>query len=133
MAEIKKDILDTLGEFYGKFIEPEFKAIRGKLDEHDQKFRDILHHFDGIYARFERLETEYYSIIAAIDRTEKHLEQVEGRLGKIEAQMDGIGQKLDKEISIRQIIEKEIKDLKQRVTTLQERIEDLEKRLKSSS
>jgi predicted nucleic acid-binding Zn-ribbon protein len=47
--------------------------------------------------------------------------------------MDGIGQKLDKEISIREIIEKEIKDLKQRVSTLQERIQDLEKRLKSFS
>ncbi len=69
MAEItKKDIFDALSEFYGKVIEPEFRAIRGKLDEHDQRFRDILRHFDGIYTRFDRLETEYYSIVAAIDR-----------------------------------------------------------------
>ena len=50
MAEItKKDLFDTLTEFYGKMIEPEFKAIRGKLAEHDQKFKDILEHFDKIY------------------------------------------------------------------------------------
>jgi uncharacterized protein YlxW (UPF0749 family) len=54
-------------------------------------------------------------------------------LDKIEIRLDAIDQKLDKEISVRQMIEKEIKDLKQRLTTLQERIEDLEKRLKSFS
>jgi len=46
---------------------------------------------------------------------------------------DGIDKKLDKEISIREMIEKEIKDLKQRAAILQERIEDLEKRLKAVS
>jgi len=63
MAEItKKDIFDTLTEFYGKVIELEFRAIRTKLDEHDQKFGDIAKYFDQIYQRFERLETEYYTI-----------------------------------------------------------------------
>jgi predicted nucleic acid-binding Zn-ribbon protein len=128
MAEItKKDIFNALSEFYGKVIEPRFDRIEMRLDEHDQKFRDILNHFDEVY------KTEYYSILAAIDRMEKRFDQVEGRLDKIEVQLDGIGQKLDKEISIREIIEKEIKDLKQRVSTLQERIEDLERRLKSFS
>jgi hypothetical protein len=45
----RKDILDTLSEFYGKFIEPEFRAIQGKLEEHDQKFKDLIEHFDRIY------------------------------------------------------------------------------------
>jgi hypothetical protein len=47
--------------------------------------------------------------------------------------LNTIDKKLDEEISVRQMIGKEIKDLKRRVTTLQERIEDLEKRLKSFS
>ncbi|MGQ9648156.1 MAG: coiled-coil domain-containing protein [Thermodesulfobacteriota bacterium] len=124
MAEItKKDLFDALTEFYGKMIEPEFRAIRGKLDEHDQRFKDLLDHFDRIYTR---LETEYYTIVAAIERMEK-------RLDKVEQELTVINQKLDKEISIREIIEKEIKDLKQRVSTLQERIEELEKRLKTFS
>ena len=62
MAEItKKDIFDTLKEFYGKFIEPRFERIDKRLDEHDEKFRDILEHFDRIYTKLDRLETEYYS------------------------------------------------------------------------
>jgi len=120
MAEMaKKDIFDTLTEFYGKMIEPEFRAIRSKLDEHDETFRDLLEHFDKIYTSLDRLETEYFSMNAAMDR--------------IERWFDGINQKLDKEISIREIVEKEIKDLKQRVLTLQKRIEDLERRLKTFS
>ena len=63
MAEVtKKDILDTLGEFYGKVIEPRFDGIEKRLDGHDQKFKDILEHFDKIYTKLDRLETEYYSI-----------------------------------------------------------------------
>lgn len=38
-----------------------------------------------------------------------------------------------KEISLREILENEIKDLKERVSVMQERIEDLEKRLKTFS
>ncbi len=80
MAPItKREMVDTLGEFYGKFIEPEFKAIRSKLDEHDQKFRDLLEHFDRIYTRLDRLETEYFSptgdstLQARIEEFEKRL------------------------------------------------------------
>jgi len=54
-AMTKKDVFDALSEFYGKVIGPEFSGIRTKLDEHDQKFRDILQHFEEIYKRFERL------------------------------------------------------------------------------
>jgi len=122
----KKDMLDTLSDFYGKFIEPEFKAIRGKLDVHDQHFKDLLDHFDRIYTRFERLETEYFSITAAVGR-------IEQRLDRVEAGMEKIGGKLDLEIFSKDRLEKEIGDLKQRVSTLQDRIEDLEKRLKTFS
>jgi hypothetical protein len=60
-ATTKKDIFDTLSEFYGKIIEPEFKEIRKKLNEHDEKLRDIVEHFDRIYTKLDRLETEYLS------------------------------------------------------------------------
>ena len=125
----KEDICDALSDFYGRMIEPEFRAIRGKLEEHDQKFKDLIEHFDRIYTRLDRLETEYYSLVAAVDRIEHRLDNVEQRLGKIEVCLDGIDQKLDKEISIREIIEREIKDLKERISVLQDRIDDLEKRL----
>ena len=103
----KKDVFDVLNEFYGKVLEPRFDRIEKRLDTHDEKLRDILQHFDELYKRLERLETEYYAINAATDRIEK---------------------RLDKER-----LEGEVADLKQRVSTLQERVEDLEKRLKTFS
>jgi predicted nucleic acid-binding Zn-ribbon protein len=79
MAEItRKDLFDTLNEFYGKVLEPRFDRIEKRLDEHDQKFTDIFEHFDKIYTRFDRLETEYYSIVAAIDRVEQRFDRIEG-------------------------------------------------------
>jgi prefoldin subunit 5 len=44
-----------------------------------------------------------------------------------------INRKPDKKISIKEIIEKELKDLRQGISILQERIEELEKRLKTFS
>jgi len=53
----KKDMFDILTEFYGKVIELRFDRIEKRLDEHDEKFRDILQHFDEVYKKLERLET----------------------------------------------------------------------------
>lgn len=61
------------------------------------------------------------------------MDRIEQRLDGVERALKEINQKLDKETSIREVLETEIKDLKQRVFTLQERIEDVEKRLKTFS
>jgi hypothetical protein len=44
-----------------------------------------------------------------------------------------INRRLGKKISIKEMIEKELKDLRQGISVLQERIEELEKRLKTFS
>ena len=130
----KKDISDTFNEFFGKVIEPRFDRIESyiqkqieprfdkidkKLEESDRKFNDLLNHFDQIYNRLDRLETEYFTITAGLQRVEK--------------QLVGIEEKLDKEIAIRERLEGEISDLKQRVVVLQRKIEEIEIRLKTIS
>ena len=135
MAPItKKDLSDALTDFYGRVIEPRFDRIESyiqnqieprfdkidkKLEEHDKKFADLLAHFDQIYTRLDRLETEYYTITAGLQRLEDHMARIEG--------------KLDKEIGIREQLEKEVSDLKQRVIALQARIEEIENHLKTMS
>ena len=42
----KKDIVDSLGEFYRKVIEPRFDRIDRRLEEHDKKLSDLLSHAD---------------------------------------------------------------------------------------
>jgi len=133
-ALTKKDISDTLNELFRKQIEPRFDRIEfyiqkqieprfdnidKKLEEHDKKFNDLSSHFDQIYNRLDRLETEYFTIIAGLQRGEKQLVR--------------IGEKLDKEIAIRERLEKEVSDLKRRVVVLQRKIEEIEIRLKTIS
>ncbi len=110
---------DRIESYIQNHIEPRFDRIDKKLEEHDTKFNDLLNHFDQIYTRLDRLETEYFSITAALQRSEERLDRIEG--------------KLDKEIAIRDRLAKEIADLKQRVITLQGRIEEIENRLKTIS
>ena len=148
-ALTKEDISDTFNEFFGKVIEPRFDRIESyiqnhieprfdriesyiqnrieprfdkidkKLEEHDKKFNDLLSHFDQIYNRLDRLETEYFAITAGLQRVEKQLLTIE--------------EKLDKEITLRERLEKEVSDLKQRVNLLQREIEEIEIRLKTTS
>jgi chromosome segregation ATPase len=148
-ALTKEDISDTFNEFFGKVIEPRFDRIESyiqnqieprfdriesyvknqieprfdkidkKLEEHDKKFNDLLNHFDQIYNRLDHLETEYFAITAGLQRVEKQLLTIE--------------EKLDKEITLRERLEKEVSDLKQRVSLLQREIEEIEIRLKTTS
>ncbi len=78
----KDDLSDTLNEFFGKVIEPRFDKIDKKLEEHDRRFNDLLNHFDQIYHRLDRLETEYFTITAGLQRIEKQLNAVEEKLDK---------------------------------------------------
>jgi len=115
----KKDVSDVLVDFYGKVIETKFDRLHKRLDQDANKFADLLAHFDQIYSRLDRLETEYYTITAGLQR-------LEDRMGRIE-------EKLDKEIAIRERLEKQVLDLKQRVLALQARIEEIENHLKTMS
>lgn len=57
MAEnVRKAVADALGIFYRNHLEPRFDRIDKKLTEHDEKFGDILGHFDHLYQRVPRLE-----------------------------------------------------------------------------
>ncbi len=133
----KKDLADTLIEFYGKVIEPQFNKINEKLEGHDKKFADLFNHFDQIYHRLDRLETEYHTIISSLQRIEERLGGVEKRLDHVEIRLDGVDKrldriegKLDKEIDLKEHLEKEVADLKQRAILLQNQIEELENRIK---
>lgn len=68
MGLTKKDISESLDEFFGRQIEPRFDLIESyiqkqieprfdridkKLEEHDKRFNDLTNHFDQIYNRLE--------------------------------------------------------------------------------
>ena len=55
------------------------EELNARIDAVDQRlegFRDETHtNFDHVYGRFDRLETEYYSISAGLQRVEKRFSE----------------------------------------------------------
>ncbi len=80
-----------------------------RFDAIDEKFREVLGHFDEMYRRLERLEQEYYAIVQALRRIEALLAGEKGR---------------------RELLERSVEELKRDVAVLQARIDELEQRLR---
>ncbi|MBI2533773.1 MAG: hypothetical protein HYW03_16410 [Deltaproteobacteria bacterium] len=106
---------EQLVEFLGR----QFTEIDRRFDQIDRRFdqvdgqiaelrREMLGHFDEIYRRLERLEQEYHAITQGLRRIEAGLAGESGR---------------------REILARDLAELKQQVTALQSRIEDIEARL----
>src|SRR6185503_16446568 len=104
---------------YGQLIEflgRQFAEVDRRFDAMDRHFTQVLadlrqemvEHFDEIYRRFERLEQEYQAILQALRRIEARLADETGR---------------------REMLERDLAELKDRVAALQSRIDDLEQRL----
>ena len=109
MAE---ELWDTLLRFHREVALPQMRAeIAIPLDE----FRHETNaHFDAIYKRLDRLESEYHSLAAAVRR-------VEDRLTALEQRVEAVEQKLD-----RMALRSELLELKAQVADLEERIAELE-------
>ena len=102
-----------------ELVDRQFNHIAGRFDQVDRRFddvdgqiaelrREMLGHFDEIYRRLERLEQEYQAITQGLRRIEASLSDESGR---------------------REILARDLAELKQQVTALQSRIEDIEARL----
>ena len=84
------------------------RQVTGLRQEVAELRGEMLGHFDEVYRRLERLEQEYYAITQALRRIEAGLADDRGR---------------------REILERDLAELKQHVATLQSRIQDIEERL----
>jgi predicted nucleic acid-binding Zn-ribbon protein len=95
-----------------EFLGRQFTEVDRRFDEVDLHFTELRHdmlgHFDEIYRRLERLEQEYHAITQALRRIEAGLAGERGR---------------------REILERDLAELKQHVAALQSRIEEIEQRL----
>jgi len=87
MTAMPDDLLQVLTRFHREVIVPD-------LDRRDEKYakaeqlgslrNEMLSHFDAIYQRFDRLETEYQAIVAGLDRIEKRIGVLERRMTALE-------------------------------------------------
>jgi chromosome segregation ATPase len=120
-----QQLVEFLGQRFGEVdrrftqIDQRFTQIDRRFDQIDQSLvmlrdevaelrREMLGHFDELYRRLERLEQEYVAITQALRRIEAGLADERRR---------------------REIIERDLADLKRYVTALQARIDEIEQRL----
>jgi len=99
---------EQLVEFLGRHfteIDGRFDALEGRITE---LRGEMLGHFDAVYLRLERLEQEYQAITQALRRIEARLADESGR---------------------REILARDLAELKRQVAALQSRIDDIERRL----
>ena len=52
---MNKELSEVLLDFYQKILAPEFASIQKKQAAHDEKFIDIIGHFDDLYKHLEKL------------------------------------------------------------------------------
>jgi chromosome segregation ATPase len=87
-----------------------FDTIAQRLDGHDERFREMLGHLEAIYGKLDRLEQEYYAIVEGLRRIEMILADERGQ---------------------RELLERGLAEMKERVALLQARIDELERRLRT--
>ena len=108
-----QQLVEFLGHQFGE-VDRRFTELDRRLiafqEQTDERFREVLGHFDEIYRRLERLEQEHYAIIQALRRIEARLTDEGGR---------------------REILQRDLAELKHHVAALQLRIEEIEQRLGS--
>jgi chromosome segregation ATPase len=97
-----------------EFLGRQFTAIDGRFGAMERQIaglrQEVLGHFDEVYRRLERLEQEYQAITQALRRIEAGLTSERGR---------------------REILERDLAELKQQVAALQSRIQEIEQRFTS--
>ena len=107
---MNKELSESLLDFYQKILAPEFESIQKKQASHDEKFIDILGHFDDLYKHLEKLEEEYQMIKLGMKRIEDCLQ--EGQFP-------------------RQDMESKLKELKVQFFQMQSRLEAIEQEIAS--
>src|SRR5713101_4244172 len=88
-------------------IDEHFAALEHRVDE---GFREVTGHLDAINGQLERLQQEYYAIVEGLRRIEALLADERLR---------------------REILERGLAELKERVALLQARIDEVERRLRA--
>ncbi len=74
MRRMAEDLLPTLMRFHREILVPDMQRILGELrGEMNERFAAQEAHFDAIYQRFDRLESEYHMLVVGLKRGEERL------------------------------------------------------------
>ena len=66
-------------------VETKIASVETSVDE---LRNDTLSNFDGVYTRFDRLESEYHSLTAAVTRMESDYHSLSAAVTRIETRLE---------------------------------------------
>jgi hypothetical protein len=73
------ELFGVLMRFHREVVVPDIERIVGRVDLKVDALRDeMLTNFDAVYVRFDRLESEYEELNAAMSRVEEKFARFEG-------------------------------------------------------
>jgi len=138
---LTRDVLaSVLADFHRDVVRPDIQQL--VAEEAGTLRREMFTHFDALYHRLDRLESEYQAIKVGLQRVEDRLEAVETRLDHLEAmvlelrtRLGRVEERLEELIAVEEKypLRVEVQDLKARVERLHEDLRRLEQRIKPSA
>jgi septal ring factor EnvC (AmiA/AmiB activator) len=114
---MKNDVLQLLTRYHREVMLPDVQRIvDDAIDKSVGALRnDMYSHFDAMYVRFDRLESEYYALKSWMSRIDERLARVESEVRSLSVRMDRV--------------ESELQFVKSHLTALEMRVSDIEKKI----
>jgi chromosome segregation ATPase len=110
---MKNDRLQVLAQFHREVILPDVQRI---VDDVYGKLRNEMYtQFDGVYVRFDRMESEYYALKSWMSRLDE-------RLARIESEVQSLNVRVSH-------VESELQCVKSHLVALEMRVVDIEKKI----
>jgi len=128
------ELLTVLARYHREIILPDIERVVGRLV--NPRFDSIDGHFNAIYGRFDRLETEYQAVKAGLGRLEERLAGVETEhrdLGAAVRRLDERLARLEKRMdelvdpNWHAVLRSELQYVRTRLDGLQARVDALER------
>lgn len=89
------DLFRVLTRFHQEVVLPDIKrVVETKLDQQLRGFRDeVLSSLDAVFQKLDRLDSEYQSLRAAVDRLEMEARTISGKIEKMALRSEVAGLK----------------------------------------
>ncbi|MFH1563540.1 MAG: hypothetical protein ABIF11_09050 [Nitrospirota bacterium] len=150
----EKEITKVLSKFYGDFVEPEIKEIKGEIKEIKGQQKITNSEIKEIKGQQEKFQIGLEGVQLELKEVNKKQQEHDEKFDRLFGQMDGLcGQfkrleteyysirhaliriedKIDKEIEERKVLKEEVRWIKGELVMLLGRVEDFEEKLKKAA
>lgn len=124
---MKNDTFQMLTRFHREVALPDVQRI---VDQAVGTLRNEMNtHFDGVYVRFDRLESEYYALKSWMSRLDERLARIESEVESLNVRMDRVETEVQSLNARMGRVEAELQAVKSNLVALEMRVTDIENKV----